>query len=168
MTNPPSPPSPALGALRWHHARLADLPALELARIYRARQRVFVVEQTCIYLDADALDERSWHLAAWSPLHDEPVAYARIVDPGGHYDEPSIGRVLTSGAARGTGVGRELVARALAISDAVHRGAALRISAQIRLQRFYGGFGFEVQGEPYLEDDMPHIGMWRAPRNATR
>ncbi len=164
MTDAPSPP--LLGQLRWHHARLADLPALELARIYRARQRVFVVEQTCIYLDADALDERAWHLAAWAPQHVEPVAYARIVDPGGHYDEPSIGRVLTSDVTRGTGLGRELVRRAVALSDAQHGGAALRISAQFRLQRFYGGFGFEVQGEPYLEDDMPHIGMWRAPRNA--
>ena len=29
---------------------------LELARIYRARQQVFTIEQDCVYLDADEAD----------------------------------------------------------------------------------------------------------------
>jgi ElaA protein len=151
----------ALDTLTWRRARLEQLAPLDLARIYRARQQVFVVEQACLYLDADALDERSWHLAAWSPTQDEPVAYARLVDAGGKYAEPSIGRVLTTQGGRGTGLGRELMRRMLALCDQVHPGAALRLSAQLRLQRFYGDFGFQVQGAPYLEDDMPHIEMWR-------
>ncbi len=148
-------------ALTWRHGRLPELDPLDLARIYRARQQVFVVEQECIYLDADAVDEQSLHLAAWAPGHTAPLACARLVDPGCTYPEPSIGRVLTAQAARGTGLGRELLRRMLALAAQAHPGAALRISAQIRLQRFYGDFGFEVVGAEYLEDGIPHIEMWR-------
>ena len=38
-----------------------------------------------------------------------------------------------------------------------------RISAQAHLQRFYGRHGFVPIGEPYLEDTIPHIEMWRSP-----
>ena len=39
--------------------------------------------------------------------------------------------------------------------------AAVRISAQSYLQRFYEGFGFRVVSAPYLEDDIPHVEMLR-------
>ena len=38
----------------------AELTPLELARIYRARQQVFSIEQNCVYLDADEADEHSY------------------------------------------------------------------------------------------------------------
>jgi ElaA protein len=153
-----------VNSLNWRFTRLADLGALELSRIYRARQQVFVVEQACIYLDADAYDEFSWHLAAWSPAHEEPLAYARLTDPGHKYAEPSIGRVLTTAPARGTGLGRELLRRMLEQSDRLFPGLGLRISAQTRLQRFYGEQGFAPIGEDYLEDGLPHREMLRPPR----
>ena len=90
------------------------------------------------------------------------LAYARIVDPGVKYLEPSIGRVLTTAAARGTGLGRLLLARAIAQAEALFPGQGLRISAQHRLERFYAEAGFITVGVPYLEDDLPHIEMWRA------
>ena len=37
----------------------------------------------------------------------------------------------------------------------------MRISAQAHLERFYGEWGFERVGEPYLEDDIPHLEMIR-------
>ena len=70
----------------------------ELQHIYTARQQVFAVEQQCIYLDVDGCDESAWHLAAWSPVQREPLAYARVLDPGVKYAEASIGRVITIGA----------------------------------------------------------------------
>jgi ElaA protein len=149
--------------VRWESARLAELSPLALARIYRARQMVFSIEQNCVYLDADAADEQSLHLAAWSARSDLPLAYARLVDPGVKYAEPSIGRVITIEAARGTGLGRELVRRMVALSSQVHPGRGIRISAQSRLRRFYEGFGFEGVGEDYLEDGIPHLEMLRAP-----
>jgi ElaA protein len=149
--------------LRWESARLSGLSPLALARIYRARQTVFSIEQNCVYLDADAADEHSLHLAAWSPSSDLPLAYARLVDPGVKYAEPSIGRVITTEAARGTGLGRELVRRMVELSLQVHPGQGIRISAQSRLRRFYEGFGFEGIGEDYMEDGIPHLEMLRAP-----
>ncbi len=140
---------------------MPELGALELARIYRARQEVFSIEQNCVYLDADEADEQSYHLAAWAPGQALPLAYARLVDPGVKSAEPSMGRVITTAAARGSGLGRELVRRVLALSEEVHPGQGIRISAQSRLRRFYSEFGFEAVGEDYMEDGMPHIEMLR-------
>ncbi|HKX96052.1 MAG TPA: GNAT family N-acetyltransferase [Methylibium sp.] len=150
----------AFDDLTWRCTRLHELGALELQRIHVARQQVFVVEQACAFQDADAADERSAHLCGWTP-DGELWAYARLVDPGVKYAEPSIGRVLTTAAARGLGLGRELVRRAIAEAEARFAGQGLRISAQHRLQRFYEQAGFVSVGEPYLEDDLPHIEMLR-------
>jgi ElaA protein len=43
-------------------------------------------------------------------------------------------------------------------------GLGCRISAQAHLQRFYGRHGFVTVGETYLEDDIPHVQMWRSPQ----
>ena len=117
-----------------------------------ARQQVFAVEQDCVYLDVDGLDEQAWHLAAWSPHHRMPLAYARLLDPGVKYEEPSMGRVLTTQPARGTGLGRELVGRVLALAEEKHPHQPMRISAQSYLERFYAEAGFTIVGERYLED----------------
>jgi len=148
---------------RWRWCHFDSLGVHELQAIYRARQQVFAIEQQCIYLDVDGADAGSFHLAAWGDEAAVPLAYARVVPPGIKYAEPSIGRVLTADAARGTGLGRELVRRAIQHCRAVFPGQGIRISAQSRLERFYGEFGFVVQGERYLEDGIPHTEMLLAP-----
>jgi len=40
-------------------------------------------------------------------------------------------------------------------------GRGIRISAQAHLAKFYGEFGFASIGEPYLEDNIPHVEMAR-------
>ena len=148
-------------SLRWRWCRFGELSVTELQNIYAARQRVFAVEQQCIYVDADGYDEAAHHLAAWLPAHRMPLAYARLLDPGQKYPEPSIGRVLTIEPARGHGVGRDLVGRIVAHCAEVWPQRAIRISAQSRLERFYAGFGFVPTGAPYLEDGIPHTEMLR-------
>jgi len=149
--------------LAWRWCRFDDLGVRELQHIYAARQLVFAIEQQCIYLDVDGCDESAWHLAAWSTVQREPLAYARVLDPGVKYPEASIGRVITLGAGRGIGLGRELVARAIARAAEVWPGRAIRISAQTRLERFYEEFGFVAVGAPYLEDGIDHTEMLRHP-----
>ncbi len=147
--------------LDWRWKRFDALSPRELQYVLRARQEVFGLEQNCIYLDIDGCDEDAFHLAAWSEERAVPLAYARWLDPGVKYAEPSIGRVITTGAARGTGLGRELMRRVLEAGPLAHRGHGVRISAQSRLERFYAGFGFAVVGERYIEDGIPHTEMLR-------
>jgi ElaA protein len=148
-------------ALRWRWCRFDELSVFELQAIYMARQQVFAIEQQCAYLDADGYDEASFHIAAWSHPHRVPLAYARVVHPGQKYAEPSIGRVLTTEAARGAGLGRELVRRAVEGCVKAFPGQGIRISAQSHLERFYAAFGFVAAGAPYLEDGIPHTEMLR-------
>jgi ElaA protein len=145
----------------WQCLPFADLTVAALQQIHAARQIVFVVEQHCPYLDADGLDEKAWHLAAWGPTQRLPLAYARLFPPGAKYAEASIGRVLTTEAVRGQGWGRELVRRALSHTEALFGACPVRISAQAHLQNFYAGFGFRAVSEPYLEEDIPHVEMLR-------
>ena len=146
-------------AVTWRWCAFEELSVFELQAINSARQAVFSIEQDCVYLDADGFDERSFHLAAWSPQHRMPLAYARVVHPGLKYAEPSIGRVITTEAARGTGLGRELVRRAIGHCHAVFPGQGIRIAAQSRLERFYAETGFIAVGEPYIEGGIPHTEM---------
>ena len=151
----------ALSGLAWRWCRFDELSVFELDAIYRARQLVFSVEQACAYLDADGFDENSFHLAAWAPGVKVPVAYARVVQPGLKYVEPSIGRLLTPAETRGTGLGREVLQRALAACAQVFPGQGVRISAQTRLVRFYSEAGFIAVGAPYDEDGISHTEMYR-------
>ena len=154
MATAPSPPS-------WRWYRFDELNVFELQAIYMARQLVFSIEQNCAYLDVDGFDAHSFHLAAWSGDRTVPLAYARVVHPGQKYAEPSIGRVITTSAARGAGLGRELVRRAILHCSQAFPGLGIRISAQARLERFYAGFGFAALGAPYMEDGIAHIEMLR-------
>lgn len=127
------------------------------------RQRVFVVEQNCVYLDADGSDATAEHLLGWRDANGEPklVAYARIFAPGLKYTESSIGRVVTHPDARSSGTGRELMREAISRIDENGWGPAIRIAAQMYLERFYAGFGFRRITEPYTEDDIWHVDMLR-------
>jgi ElaA protein len=149
----------SLPTLTWRFCAFAELSVQELERIYTARQQVFLIEQNCVYLDADGRDSTSHHVAAWSGEHTLPLAYARLVAPGVVYAEPSMGRVITTAVARGQGLGRELVRRVLEHAQAVYPGQGLRISAQSQLEKLYGEFGFVIVGERYLEDNIPHTEM---------
>ncbi|HSC65514.1 MAG TPA: GNAT family N-acetyltransferase [Caldimonas sp.] len=148
-------------AVVWRFAPFDSLGVRELQYIYMARQAVFSVEQQCAFMDADGLDERAHHLAAWSGLQREPLAYARLLEPGVKYAEPSIGRVITTAAGRGRGLGREAMVRAIGHAAALWPGASIRISAQSRLEGFYASLGFVIASPRYLEDGIDHTEMVR-------
>ena len=147
------------GELNWFWARFADLGVDNLYDALALRCRVFVLEQGP-YLDPDGIDRRAWHLLG-RDAQGLLQAYLRIVDPGAKYAEPSMGRVVTSPEARGTGLGRRLVAEGVARCGTAWPGQAMRISAQAHLERFYGEWGFRRVGAPYLEDNIPHLEMVR-------
>lgn len=149
--------------VEWRWRSFHALSVDELQFIYMARQQVFALEQQCVYLDADGYDSQSEHLAAWSNAVRVPLAYARLVAPGVKYDEPSIGRVITTSTGRGRGLGQELVRRAIQRSREIYPGQGIRISAQSYLESFYGAAGFRVCGPRYLEDGIDHTEMLLPP-----
>jgi ElaA protein len=148
----------------WRFAPFEKLTPRDVHDLLQARADVFVVEQDCVFPDVDGRDPDCWHLIGRaSAAPDAPVlAYCRLVPPGVKYAEPSIGRVLTTAAARGKGQGRELVAEAISRLEALWPGQAIRIGAQLYLERFYASFGFERVSDPYDEDGIQHIDMVRA------
>ncbi len=141
----------------WICKTFNELTVAELYRILQLRSEVFVVEQNCVYLDPDGKDLSCYHLCAW--LHDQLVAYCRIVPPGVSYEEASIGRVLTHPAHRKDGYGKLLMQNAIKKTYALYNGSTIKIGAQQYLVQFYGDLGFEAVSEPYLEDDIPHVLM---------
>lgn len=148
--------------IEWRWRAFNELTLHELYAVLRLRQRVFVVEQNCAYLDLDDSDQQASHLMAWT-RNDAPTlaAYARIFVPGIKFAESSIGRVITAPEARRTGIGKALMNEAIARAEQVAPESAIRIGAQIYLEKFYGGFGFRRASEPYDEDGIMHIEMVR-------
>jgi ElaA protein len=143
----------------WKIKAWKELSANEVYEILALRAAVFVVEQTCAYQDVDGKDMQSLHLFACNEKQ-KPIAYLRLVEPGVSYDEWSIGRVVTAQEVRHTGVGKSLMQQAIHYTEQ-NKCGPIRISAQCYLEKFYQSFGFISQGDPYLEDDIPHIEMLR-------
>ena len=151
------------GAIEWQWASFDQLSNHDVYAMMAARLHVFVLEQQCLWNDFDGLDTDAHHLLGWAEVDGQRqlVAYLRVLAPGAKYAEASIGRVLTTAAARGGGAGRALVERGLAQLDVLYPGAAVKIGAQRYLERFYAGFGFATISAPYEEDGIMHIDMLR-------
>ena len=156
--------------LHWRFAPFDQLTVREVHDLFQARLGVFVLEQNCPFQDVDGLDPACWHLLGrrGSPAGGPLLAYCRLVPPGVKYEEPSIGRVLTTKEGRGTGAGRELMEEAIGRAEALWPGRTLRIGAQQYLEKFYGSLGFARASEPYDEDGIMHIEMLRQTGKDTR
>lgn len=150
--------APDGGSIAWRWAHFDQLTPADLYDILRARSAVFIVEQQCPFQDCDGFDRNCYHL--WRYGGDGSVAaYLRVVPPGVIFTEPSLGRIITSVDARGTGLGRLLVAEGIRRVVAMYGNAAIRIGAQRYLVGFYREFGFELTGRDYLEDGIAHSEM---------
>lgn len=146
-------------SMEWHTLPFSELTKEQLYTILRLRQEVFIIEQNCFYLDADGVDQESFHLIGTTK--GKIVAYARLIPPGVVYPEVSFGRVLVVPSHRGKRLGRSLTEQL--ISEATERwpGQNLRISAQHYLVHFYKNYGFKTVGSVYDDAGIPHIRMDR-------
>jgi ElaA protein len=141
----------------WKCKPFRDLSVYELYDILRLRSEVFVVEQNCVYLDADNKDQHCYHLCGWK--NDKLIAYVRVVPPHLSFEEPSIGRVVTSALFRRTGAGRLLMKEAIDECYKLFGQRDIRIGAQLYLKKFYESLGFRQSSDVYLEDNIEHIEM---------
>ena len=139
--------------------------------VQSVRRRVFVQEQGVPEADewdaADAADRRGrtvHHLLA--VVDGVPVGAARwraapAGSPGAAPAEPAsakLERFAVVPEARGQGVGRLLVARALADARAAGFGRFV-LHAQTYVAGLYAGFGFRPQGPTFVEDGLEHVKM---------
>lgn len=133
----------------------------ELYEVLALRAEVFVVEQNCPYQDCDGKDQQSWHLMG-RDSSGKLICYTRLLPEGLSYDGyTSIGRVISSPQARGTGAGKILMERSIDMCNHLFGKQPIKIGAQTYLLRFYEGFGFRSTGKEYLEDGIPHTEMVR-------
>jgi len=136
-----------------------ELSLDELYALMVLRQEVFVVEQDCVYLDADGKDVKAHHLIG-KDEKGELLAYARLLPIDVSYKErTSIGRIVSAEKARGTGIGKELLTQSIQWMETLYGKTSIKIGAQCYLEKFYNKFGFQKVSNVYLEDGIPHIDM---------
>lgn len=115
----------------------------------KVRTEVFVIEQNVpVELEWDEGDEVSTHAVAYDE-QGEPVATGRLL-PDGH-----IGRMAVSQSLRKQGLGKQVLL-ALLERARVDGHRELVLHAQTHAVPFYERQGFIVEGEEFIEADMPH------------
>lgn len=134
-----------------------DLSVRELFEIYKLRSEVFVVEQNCAYQDVDDKDLDSLHTLFLD--NDCLIAYARIIPPSIKDKDVHIGRVVVNKDFRSKKFGQKLMNHNINKCLEMFKNEEIIISAQCYLIRFYNELGFEIEGQEYLEDNIPHIKM---------
>jgi ElaA protein len=143
--------------ISWGCKKFEELTPFELYDILRLRNEIFVVEQNCVFQDADNKDQHCHHLLGW---HEKDLAaYARLLPPGLSYKEMSIGRVACAFAFRGNGTGRELMTISIEHCDKLFGKGPIKLGGQLYLKGFYESLGFRQKSEIYLEDGIEHIEM---------
>ena len=145
--------------IQWVLKKFDDLSPHEVYAILQLRNEVFVVEQNCVFQDADDKDQNSYHFMGFDG--NKLVAYTRLVPAGEIYVQPSIGRVVTSPSVRGIGTGRELMLGSIAAVEKLFGAGPIKIGAQLYLKKFYESLGFQQVSDIYLEDGIEHIYMIR-------
>lgn len=134
---------------------LTGLTPLQVHQLYKLRVDVFVHEQACTYAeidDTDALDS-TVHICAWSG--DDLLGTARLFPVA---EGLQFGRFCLVPAARGTGVARAIMDRALELGA----GQDMLLDAQAPLVGYYKNYGFSPSGELFDDAGVPHQPMRRA------
>lgn len=143
--------------IEWRCKKFDELSPAELYAILQLRNEVFVVEQNCVFQDADGKDDKALHLMGW--YNNTLVAYTRLLPKNISYSNAAIGRVVTSQIARGSGIGKELMKKSIDTIYKLWGKQPIQIGAQLYLRKFYESLGFQQTSEVYLEDGIEHIEM---------
>lgn len=154
-------------AMKFKVKTFNKLSVNELYDLLHLRQQIFVVEQNCIYLDADGVDKECLHLLGI--INKKIVGYARIIPARmtsriTYYKTPSIGRVVVDEKHRGKGYAYKIMDKAIKVAIENFKAKKITISAQLYLKEFYEKIGFKVSGKVYLDCDLPHLKMIKSIR----
>ena len=116
-----------------------------------------MVEQSCIYHELDGLDKTALHLLVTQK--ETVIACLRVLPPETAGDPIRIGRVAVSSGFRKRGLARFMVQNANEKIEVDYPLCGVCLHAQTYLQGFYLSLGFQVCGDEFLEDGIPHIPM---------
>ena len=115
------------------------------------RELVFILEQDIAPEDEwDDQDPISTHFVVYDA--DQPIATARLLS------NDHVGRVAVLKEYRSKGIGKLVMQEIIALAKQQQR-KELILSSQVHATQFYGGLGFAVQGESYLDCGIPHVDM---------
>lgn len=146
--------------MQWQVLTFNELDIYTLYSLLQLRVDVFVVEQNCPYPELDDKDVHPQTRHVFLQKGDKVIAYARVLAPDIGFDSfPAIGRVCVAQTARRLGLGQVLMSENIKVVNTLWPNTDIHISAQSYLQQFYHELGFKPAGEPYLEDDIPHLKM---------
>lgn len=134
-----------------------ELTKDELYNVLQLRSEIFVVEQDCVYQDIDFKDQKALHVLGFK--NEKLVAYTRIFKPGDYFEKASIGRVIVAKNERINKYGFKIMEASINAISTFFNETEIKISAQKYLTKFYESLCFNVVGDEYLEDGIPHIGM---------
>ncbi|MFJ2861716.1 GNAT family N-acetyltransferase [Kitasatospora sp. NPDC087314] len=141
--------------------------AADLALVRWVRREVFVVEQNVPEeLEYDEYDATSVHLLAVG-ADGAALGTGRLIFgeqalklTGGVAGRVLLGRLAVVSAARGTGLGAELV-RAIEAAGRERGAVELELHAQVQALGFYERLGYLAEGPEYDDAGIPHRTMTR-------
>ena len=106
--------------------------------------------------ERDGFDDEALHVVALRNGHVLGTCRVLVDDGVGR-----LGRMAVEPAARGHGIGAELLAEAE--RAAARAGATrIRLHAQKAAQSLYARAGYEQSGEPFVEEGIDHVTMERS------
>ncbi len=130
-------------------------PTRDIAACLRLRRTVFIEEQGVSEADeVDDKDAGAIHILA--TIDGVPMGSARLLLTG---DTGKIGRVCVLPAARGTGLGAQLMRAAI---DELRRQPGItraKLGSQTHALGFYERLGFIAEGPVYDDAGIPHRDM---------
>ncbi|MEM8641322.1 MAG: GNAT family N-acetyltransferase [Cyanobacteria bacterium P01_G01_bin.54] len=125
------------------------------AAIRQIRDRVFIQEQQIDpELEFDGLDPHAQH--ALADYHHQAVGTLRLraIAP----ETLKLERLAVLPPYRGQGIGRQLVQAAIAQAQH-HHYHQIVLHSQQYIVPLYAQLGFQIQGEPFVEANIPHVKM---------
>lgn len=138
-------------------ARFSSLSLDLLYRILQLREKVFVLEQECLYKDLDDIDQKALH--TYIEEAGKVVAYVRIYWKDESKKVAQIGRVVTDPDYRRKRYGTNVLITGIEMATERFNADWIYIEAQVYAIPFYERIGFKVTSEEFLEDGIPHVQM---------
>ncbi|WP_281614532.1 GNAT family N-acetyltransferase [Flammeovirga sp. SubArs3] len=124
--------------------------------VMQIRKTVFVDEQQIdISLEFDDIEVKAYHLIVLD--NGRPAGVCRFFKTEEGY---KMGRFAVLKEFRGQGIGNALIQASLSeIEDIAEEGSKVYLHAQTYVTKFYEEEGFNIEGDEFMEDGIPHVLM---------